>query len=461
MKLTESLSEQSVMTPNCSVNSRLMHRSKEFNRTNMTFNGSQQVPTMFFNNDSLNGLPQMNNNSSYSLNITNPHQMPEVLQKLIGAGRGFKMKVIERTYDISVCDPLETSGALLVAPIASSKQLAIMPQPSKDATQEIVQYSSSSDEITVVEQTIKEDQDSDSDVLFVSEEVASLEKRPQSVNEELPKKQRCNSNSQTSTENKSKDDSLSNSTKNSETASVTLTKALTKTEKQFEKSNEIKLGQKLLIKKDKQVKPRTNNTKRNAPSKSTTETKTKKVRIRASRTLSSSSSEEKETLAGLKPRLTTPSTQKSNILPEKSDKSANISNETTEELFIQSPALTLDDISCGPSCSDVSSDDDFLHPSYLEQKKKQKMLEHRQNKLMIRTSMNSKLVKSSSKKAKHQEQKENNFNDGSSPYESDDDFLMPQAVREKRKAKKARSLFKLKTSKTQESTVEIVDSNSN
>lgn len=510
MKLTESTSEQSVMTPSCLVNSRLVHRSKEFNRTNMTFNDGQQMPTMCFDNYTLNGLPEMSHDkSSFSFNMANPLQMPEAIQKFIGAGRGFKMKVFERTYDISVNDSSKMSGVLPSTPRANSKQFAILPQPLElfqDPTQQEVQVLSSSSDITVVERTIKieKDSDSDSDVVLMSEETVENLKTNEgqkAAKETLLKKQGCNTKSLASKKNKSRAKVSLKSTKTSSAESENPTRASKKSEKQCNKSNEKEINQKVLTKKSSQVKTRTNSTKRNAQNESTTETKTKKVRYRSSLPLSSSSSEENKTLTDLKVRLTFRANESSTV--QRSDKSADITNETTEELFIQSPVLTLDNISCGSSCSTVSSDDDFFYPSHLEQKKQQKMFKHRQNKLMNRTGRDSTLnkdkpssekakkesnvsdsystsesdddfslpqelkerkkkqqmferrqnklagtdsmlekLKPSSEKTKQQEQKENSVSDSSSPNESDDGFLMPQEIREIHKAKKARCLAK-------------------
>ena len=119
----------------------------------------------------------------------------------------------------------------------------------------------------------------------------------------------------------------------------------------------------------------------------------------------------------------------------------------------QTPKLTLDEISCGSSCSTVTSDDDkFFNPvKYIPLRKEKKLL-HRQQKLLNRTGQTSAFSESKIEvkncESKLPETEKNarlfkvNDQESSSPYESDDDFLWLIVEREKLAAKKARWMAK-------------------
>lgn len=169
--------------------------------------------------------------------------------------------------------------------------------------------------------------------------------------------------------------------------------------------------------------------------------KAKKVRVRASITPQASSDEE-----NYSDTFRQNTTIKNELPPPKSNiKPARTYSEVIQDSFQMLPELTLDDISCGSSCSTVTSDDDkYFSKGKFDVLRQKKKLDHRQQKLLTRTGMSSAFSDSKMEVTKIEiKTKEKKLAESSSPYSSDDDYCAGPSVKAKRAAKKVRWEAKL------------------
>jgi hypothetical protein len=449
--MSETVNEQVIETPNYRMTSRQTKRCHEVRRAESKTGLMQGPPSTHRSNDNFH---QINESTlpTFTLNASNSLQIPPELQQILNMSNRFQIQV---SYNISgqfQGPQVAHMRNVLRGGLMQDERfpLALNHTQSMDTTsnhkylkqeRESIMVESSSDESTVIEKTKILNSD---DEMYLKAEVKMKEKpvtdsennKASSVPSKL-KSQKPLNKTNAGTSQKIPKIAVKEIVKpQSKPVSVNVKNKLVKKDEKKKPEKVIAKNQKTKLQKDHK-----SNIKRHAPLPTKTRETSKKVRTRASISPQISSEDDEEMQSTVrKGKLEVPP-------PITTSQQAKTYSEVTKQSFQTHSDLTLDDISCGSSCSTVTSDDDKnYNPKKFNVLRTKKKLEHRHQKLMIRTGMNSAFSESKLEVTKCKptvkETKKEELNDSSSPYTSDDDFLAP-ALRIKNAEKKARWEAKL------------------